>query len=591
MKLTWADWLVVGFYFLVNLLIGLYYRKKASASTSEFFVSGRQVTWWLAGTSMVATTFAADTPLWLTGQVARHGIAANWLWWSFLLSGMMTVFFFARLWRRAETITDAELVELRYAGAPAAFLRGFRALYFGVLMNCLVVGWVNLAMEKILGTALGIPKTWAVVICIALMGVTGFYTTISGLWGVLWTDVVQFVLKMSMVIVLAYYAVRAVGGIDAMKQKLAVIDAARQTSQGVAGSILSFVPDLNSPWMPLATFCVYIGVNWWANWYPGAEPGGGGYVAQRIFCARDEKNSLWATLWFNIAHYAVRPWPWILTALASLVLYPTLADKESGYVRTLMDPSVFPPSLRGIMLAAFAAAYMSTIGTQLNWGASYVVNDVYRRFVRRGAAEREYVIVSQVVTVGLMLVSIYVTLHLASIEQAWKLLIVTGAGTGTVLLLRWFWWRINAWSEVSAMAVAAAVSLYLQIALKWDGDRPRDFAYIMIVTVTLTTIAWLAVTFMTRPEPDETLTTFYRRVRPQGPGWKPSAAAAGPVVIHGSLRRELANALLGCVLVYSALFGVGEILLRSALLGVGLLVVSALAAIVIVRNLDESPTR
>src|SRR5262249_33023273 len=281
-----------------------------------------------------------------------------------------------------------------------------------------------------------------------------------------------------------------------------------------------------------------------------------------IFSARTERDGVFATLWFNIAHYAVRPWPWILTALASLVLYPTLADKESGYVRTLMDPAVFPPALRGVMLAAFAAAYMSTIGTQLNWGASYVVNDFYRRFLRPAAPEREYVAVSQVVTVGLMLVSIYVTLHLASIEQAWKLLIVTGAGTGTVLLLRWFWWRINAWSEVSAMAVAAAVSLYLQIVLKWDSDRPRDFAYIMIVTVALTTVAWLVVTLMTAPEPEDTLRTFYRRVRPHGAGWGAIAREAADAAPSGSLGRDLANAALGCVLVYGALFGVGEFLLR-----------------------------
>src|SRR2546428_6536456 len=469
MKLTWMDWLVVGFYFLVNLLIGLYYRKKASASTSEFFVSGRQVTWWLAGTSMVATTFAADTPLWVTGQVARHGIAANWLWWSFLLSGMMTVFFFARLWRRAETITDAELVELRYAGAPAAFLRGFRALYFGVLMNCLVVGWVNLAMEKILGTALGIPKTWAVVICVALMGVTGFYTTISGLWGVLWTDVVQFVLKMSMVIVLAYYAVRAVGRIDAMKQKLAVIDAARQTSQGGSGSILSFVPDLHSPWMPLLTFCVYIGVSWWANWYPGAEPGGGGYVAQRIFCAKDEKNSLWATLWFNIAHYAVRPWPWILTALASVVLYPNLADPEIGYIKVWVD--YLPGALRGLMLAAFAAAYMSTIATQLNWGSSYLVNDFYRRFLVTGAPERHYVMASKIATAFLAVLGAVVSLYMTSVAGAWNLLLGIGAGTGAVYLLRWYWWRINAWSEVAAMSAAAVTTVVLRLDVRFTGSH------------------------------------------------------------------------------------------------------------------------
>jgi len=586
MTLTAVDWLVIAAYFALNLAIGLYYARRARGSTTEFFLSGRNVPWWLAGTSMVATTFAADTPLVVTGMVARYGIAGNWLWWNMAASGMLTVFVYARLWRRAGVMTDVEFAELRYAGRPAAFLRGFRALYLGIPINCIIIGWVNLAMMKILQVTLGLDASRALWVLLALLIFTAFYTTLAGLWGVLVTDLVQFLLKMGMVVALAYFAVRATGGLSALEAKVRALDAAAG-----GGSRLAFFPSTDSAWMPAITLFVYLGVSWWASWYPGAEPGGGGYVAQRIFSARTERDGLFATLWFNIAHYAVRPWPWILTALASLVLYPTLADKESGYVRTLMDPSVFPPSLRGIMLAAFAAAYMSTIGTQLNWGASYVVNDVYRRFVRRGAAEREYVIVSQVVTVGLMLVSIYVTLHLASIEQAWKLLIVTGAGTGTVLLLRWFWWRINAWSEVSAMAVAAAVSLYLQIALKWDGDRPRDFAYIMIVTVTLTTIAWLAVTFMTRPEPHETLTAFYLRVRPQGPGWTRVAAAAGPIVIPGSLRRELANALLGCVLVYSALFGVGEILLRSALLGVGLLVVSALAAIVIVRNLDESPTR
>ena len=296
MKITLADWLVVAAYFLVNLLIGLYYRKKASASTEDFFVSGRAVSWWLAGTSMVATTFAADTPLAVTGLVATRGIAGNWLWWSFLFSGMMTVFFFARLWRRAEIITDVELVELRYAGKAAAFLRGFRALYFGVLMNCLIVGWVNLAMEKILGTALGLTRLQAIAVIFGIIALTSFYTFISGLWGVLWTDLIQFALKMSMVIALAYYGVRAVGGMQALKDKLAVTDAARRSAQGGAGSILSFVPDLNSAWMPIMAFGVYLGVQWWANWYPGAEPGGGGYVAQRIFCARDEKNSLWLSL-------------------------------------------------------------------------------------------------------------------------------------------------------------------------------------------------------------------------------------------------------------------------------------------------------
>jgi solute:Na+ symporter, SSS family len=587
--LTALDWLVIAGYFALNLAIGLYYMRRARGSTTEFFLSGRDVPWWLAGTSMVATTFAADTPLVVTGLVSRYGIAGNWLWWNMAASGMLTVFVYARLWRRSGVMTDVEFAELRYGGRPAAFLRGFRALYLGLPINCIIIGWVNLAMMKILEVTLGLGPRQALLALIAMLAFTAFYTTIAGLWGVLVTDLVQFVLKMGMVIALAYFSVRAVGGLAAMKAKITVLDAAAG-----AGSRLTFFPSTDSAWMPAITLFVYLGVNWWASWYPGAEPGGGGYIAQRIFASKDERNGLFATLWFNIAHYAVRPWPWILTALASIILYPNLVDKESGYVRTLMDPAVFPPALRGIMLAAFAAAYMSTIGTQLNWGASYVVNDFYRRFVRRGGAEREYVVTSQVVTVGLMLVSIYVTLHLASIEQAWKLRIVTGAGTGTVLLLRWFWWRINAWSEVAAMATAAAVSLCLQIALRWDSDRPRDFAYVMLVTVGLTTAVWLVVTVITRPESDDTLTTFYRRVRPHGPGWKPvarrlqpSAAdmSGEPTDLPQSLVSEIANAALGCVLVYSALFGVGEMLLRSVPIGCVLLGVSALAGWAIARNL------
>jgi SSS family solute:Na+ symporter len=579
--LTVVDWLVIAAYFSVNLAIGLYYARRARASTAEFFLSGRDVPWWLAGTSMVATTFAADTPLVVTGMVARYGIAGNWLWWNMAASGMLTVFVYARLWRRSGVMTDVEFAELRYAGKPAAFLRGFRAVYLGIPINCIIIGWVNLAMMKILQVTLGLGPHEALIALVAMLAFTAFYTTLAGLWGVLITDLLQFVLKMGMVIALAFFSVRAVGGLTALEARIRALDAAAG-----AGSRLAFFPSTDSAWMPLITLFVYLGVNWWASWYPGAEPGGGGYVAQRIFSARDERHGLYATLWFNIAHYAVRPWPWILTALASIVLYPALVDKESGYVRTLMDPAVFPPALRGIMLAAFAAAYMSTIGTQLNWGASYVVNDCYRRFLRRRAKEREYVAVSQVVTFGLMFVSIYVTLHLASIEQAWKLLIVTGAGTGGVLLLRWFWWRINAWSEVAAMAAAAVVSLFLQLGLGWDSDRPRDFAYIMLVTVAVTTVVWLLVTWVTPAEPEETLAAFYRRVRPHGPGWNPVATRLGVATeASQSLRSELINAALGCVLVYTALFGVGEILLRSAMFGCGLLVVSAVAAWAIAKNL------
>lgn len=579
MKLTFLDWSVVAAYFLINLLIGLYYRKKASRSTGDFFVSGREVTWWLAGTSMVATTFAADTPLAVTGLVAKQGIAGNWLWWSLLFNGMMTVFFFARLWRRAEVITDAELVELRYAGKPAAFLRGFRSVYFGIFMNCLVVGWVNLAMEKILMTALGVSRTWALVICLGVMALTGFYTTISGLWGVLWTDVVQFILKMGMVIVLAYYAIRAVGGMEALKVKLAAVDAARGAAEGGSGSILSFIPDLHSPWMPILAFCVYLGVNWWANWYPGAEPGGGGYVAQRIFCAKNEKHSLWATLWFNIAHYALRPWPWILTALASVALYPNLKDPEVGYIKVWVD--YLPGALRGFMLAAFAAAYMSTIATQLNWGSSYIVNDFYRRFAVRGRDDKHYVFASKFATAFLALLGAGVSLIMVSVSGAWQFILGIGAGTGAVYLLRWYWWRINAWSEISAMTAAAVTAVLLRTIFPLRGSEGEVFAKSILVTVAVTSVVWLAVTFLTKPEPESKLLAFYRRVRPSILGWRHIAALAPEVPASQDGWYNLLDWLLGCLMVYMALFGIGKLLLGSTGVGLLFLAISGLSAYVI----------
>lgn len=583
MKLSIFDWSVIAAYFLFNLGIGIYYARRARGSTTEFFLSGRDVPWWLAGTSMVATTFAADTPLAVTGFVAKNGIAGNWLWWNFVMSGMLTVFLYARLWRRAGVMTDIEFAELRYSGKPAAFLRGFRALYLGLPINCIIMGWVNLAMVKILQTTLGLDKRGAVMVVIGILIFTAFYTTISGLWGVLVTDLFQFVLKMGMVIVLAILAVHAVGGMDALKSKITALDA----SSAQVGSRLSFFPELDSVWMPAITLFTYLAVNWWASWYPGAEPGGGGYVAQRIFSAKDERHGVLATLWFNIAHYALRPWPWILTALASLILYPELVDKETGYIRTLMDPNVFPVYLRGFMLAAFAAAYMSTIGTQLNWGASYVINDFYRRFVKRDARERHYVIASQLVTIMLMIISLIVTFYLDSIGSAWKLLLVTGAGTGTVLLLRWFWWRINAWSEVSAMIAAAACSLFLQLYLKWDTDRPKDFAYVMLVTVAVTTFVWLVVTFLTEAEPADKLVAFYRKVQPEGPGWTRIARQAGiaPANASGGLAVQFVNWFLGCFLIYAFLFGIGYVIFGEPLKGGLFLLGGAIASAAIMRNL------
>ena len=576
MQLTFADWLIIGLYFAFNIAIGFYYKARAGQSTSEFFLSGRNVPWWLAGTSMVATTFAADTPLVVTGFVAKNGIAGNWLWWCFVASGMLTVFFYARLWRRAGVMTDVEFAEIRYAGKPAAFLRGFRALYLGILINCIILGWVNLAMVKILQLIFGIGKFEALVIVLGMIALTSAISTLSGLWGVLVTDMFQFVVKMGMVIVLAVFAVQAVGGMEMMKTKL--IASGRS-------DVLSFVPDMNSAWMPMITFLVYISLNWWATWYPGAEPGGGGYVAQRMFSAKDERHSLLATLWFNIAHYAIRPWPWILVAMASLILYPGLADPETGYIRVMIDH--LPPALRGLMIAAFAAAYMSTIATQLNWGASYLVNDFWRRFVRRDADEKYYVTASKVATVILTAISAVVTFYMGSIGGAWKILIVTGAGTGAVLLLRWYWWRINAWSEVSAMICAFVVSVALQLGFGMDTDQPKQFAWIMIITVAITTVVWVAVTFLTAPESRETLVAFYKRTRPSRTGWAPIAALAPDVKVAGGGLSNLMDWIAGCVLIYGVLFGTGKLLLHETGPGLLLLGLGILGGFVIYRDLTR----
>ncbi|MGC9092883.1 MAG: sodium:solute symporter family protein [Bacteroidota bacterium] len=565
MQLTIVDWIVIALYFVFNLSVGLYYRKRATKSVSDFFVSGRNVVWWLAGTSMVATTFAADTPLAVTGLVARNGIAGNWIWWSMVFSGMLTVFFYARLWRRAGVLTDVEFAEIRYSGKAASFLRGFRALYLGLPINLIIMGWVNLAIVKIMMLTLGISKVEALVAAIFIMFITASISTLSGLWGVLVTDLFQFVLKMGMVILLAVFAVQATGGMGSLVSGLHSVDAARQST----GSVLSFIPDLNSTWMPLITFLVYIAVNWWASWYPGAEPGGGGYIAQRIFSAKDEKNSVLATLWFNVAHYALRPWPWIIVALVAVVRLqhdPSfLKDPESGYIRILMTD--LPVSLRGLMLAAFAAAYMSTIGTQLNWGASYLVNDLYRRFMVRNRSEKHYVTASQITTILLMILSTIVTFFMESIADAWKFLIALGAGTGLVYLLRWFWWRINAWSEISSMAAAFVTSLILQYQFHLSESSPKEFAYLVLITVAITTAVWLLVTFLTKPEPKETLLAFYRRVRPSAKLWGPIAREAPDVNPAKDGIFNLIDWLSGVAMIYAFLFGAGNIIFGQTLTG------------------------
>jgi SSS family solute:Na+ symporter len=614
MNLTLLDWAAILGYLLITLLMGLYFRRRSSKSTEDYFVSGRSVSWWLAGTSMVATTFAADTPLVVAGLVYTQGISGNWIWWAGLLSGMMTVFLFARLWRRSELMTDVQFAELRYSGKPAAFLRGFRAVYLGLLMNCFILGWVTKAMTSIVATTLGPTMAgWplltafagqlnsvfgstfsgtegrALTVCIFfLIPFTGIYAALGGLWGVLWTDLFQFVLKMSIVIAVAYYAVAAAGGTGAM---LARIQAMRVANG--ARDPLAFLPDFSGGFtseelwtLPVITFVVYLGVQWWAFWYPGSEPGGGGYVAQRIFSARDEREGLFSVLWFNIANYALRPWPWILTALAAIVLYPGLEHPETGYM--LIVNEHVPHALRGIVLAGFLAAFMSTIATQLNWGTSYLVEDFYRRFVRRGQTERHYVVASQIVTLLLVAATGYVSAQLSSIRSGWQVVLQIGAGTGSVYMLRWFWWRINAWSEITAMATSLGASM----AFEWKGlwlhvlGRPGAFsgsgtvvfAKTALVTTVVTTGVWLAVTLLTNPEPESILVSFYRKVRPQITGWRPIAAQAPETVQTHGLGRDLWRWLLGCGMVYSALFGAGKILLERRGLGMILLILGAICA-------------
>jgi solute:Na+ symporter, SSS family len=442
-------------------------------------------------------------------------------------------------------MTDAEFAELRYSGRPARFLRGFRACYLGLAINSIIIGWVTAAMVKILGLTLGVGRWQAV---LALFLITGFYSAISGLWGVIVTDFFQFVLAMTGCVALAYFALNAVGGMSGLLASL--------HARFPDDAPLKLVPDLDSAWMPALTFFAYVAVNWWASWYPGAEPGGGGYVAQRIMSARSERDALLAALWFNIAHYAVRPWPWIVVALASMVLYPGLADPESGYVKVMVDH--LPPFWRGFLLAAFFAAYMSTISTQLNWGASYLVNDVYRRFRAPDRSERHYANVGRVATLLMMVVSGVVTLYIGTVEGAWKFLLAIGAGTGLVYLLRWYWWRINAWSEVSAMASALVVSLVAQGPLGMSAEAPRDFAILLMVTTAITTAVWLTVTYLTAPESPDVLRAFYARVRPGGPGWRSVSPDAGRDARIGG---GLVQWAMGCVVVYLGLFGIGWLVL------------------------------
>ena len=595
--MTGLDWAIVAAVLLVTFGLVAVYARRASRSTGEFFAGGRSMPWWLAGTSMVATTFAADTPLAVAELVAQSGVAGNWLWWYAALGGMLTVFFFARLWQRSGVLTDVEFVELRYDGAPAAALRGVKAVYFGLFANAVVIGWVVLAMStvfrvlfpdlQVLGrtewTVLGLEMDAATVSVGGLMLLVGAYSLVSGLWGIAVTDAFQFTLAMTGSVALAWFALDlpAVGGIAGLKAQL-------------PAEAFRFTPTLGNPIEGAATlalsgaaFAAYMGVQWWASWYPGAEPGGGGYVAQRMLATRSETDSVLAVLWFTLAHYCLRPWPWIVVGLAALVLYPGLENPGEGYVMVMRD--ALPAGLLGLLFAAFLAAFMSTISTQLNWGTSYLVNDLYRRFLATDRSERHYVLVSRVLTFALAIGGFVVATQLTSVSDAWGLLLSASAGMGLVLILRWYWWRINAWSELTATVVPL-----LLVALQLLGvDVPfldATFPTNLFGIAAITTACWLLATLVTAPTASGTLDAFYQRIRPGGPGWRPVAARNPDVAVDTGLGQLALRWLLGSAAVYAVLFGVGWVVLGETPRGLVTLAAAGAALAFLIRSLRSAPT-
>jgi SSS family solute:Na+ symporter len=562
MELSVTDWgFIVGF-FLLSLSIGLIVARRSGRNTTEYFLSGRNMPWWLLGISMVATTFSADTPNLVTDIVRKNGVAGNWVWWAFLLTGMLTVFVYARLWRRSGVLTDLEFYELRYHGKAASFLRGFRAIYLGLFFNVVIMATVTLAAIKIGGVLLGLSPLQTVLIASV---VTVIYTMLGGLRGVIWTDFFQFIMAMIGTVWAAVVVVNRpeVGGLTELI-----------SHPQVAGK-LSLLPLFENPDVYIPLLILPLAVQWWSVWYPGAEPGGGGYVAQRMLSAKDEKNALWATLLFNIAHYALRPWPWILIALASLVIFPDLESLGAAFPqiseKVLNDDLAYsamltflPHGLLGLVIASLIAAYMSTISTHLNWGASYIVHDFYRRFVQPDAEEKELVQIGRLATLVLMVLSATLALYLSNALQAFNILLQIGAGTGLIFILRWFWWRINAFSELAAMIISFLIALVFEFGFT-EEELPTHTR--LLLGVAITTLTWLVVTLLTRPTDQSTLLKFYQKIKPHGMGWKPvinKGLAAGALVkdevTTGQLPRELAAMFLGVFLVYSILFGTGYFL-------------------------------
>jgi Na+/proline symporter len=571
MHLHLIDWLIVVLTLFVCFIPALFFGKRAGKNTTEFFVSGRAVPWWLAGLSMVATTFSSDTPNLVTDIVRQRGVAGNWVWWAFVLTGVATVFFYARLWRRSEVLTDLEFYEIRYSGKAASVVRGFRSVYLGLFFNCVIMASVNLAACKIANVLFGMPR-WQTLLACGLLNVV--FAAHSGLWGVLVIDMIQFFIKMTAVIAAAYFAVRHVGGLEVLVQKLS---APLPTPDGT-GMIhfLNVMPDFTNHWdIAVAIFIMPVAIQWWATWYPGAEPGGGSYIAQRMLASKSEKDSLGAVLFFNVAHYVLRPWPWILVALCSLLVYPELADIQKAFPN--LDPKLlghdiaYPAMLRflpigfiGLMVGGLIAANSSTILTHLNWGSSYLVHDFYRRFVRRDAPEKHYVLAGRVSTVLLFLVSSGMVYLMESAKDNFDIILQVGAGTGLLYLLRWFWWRINAWCEVTAMVSSFLISMVLLVLKKhWGLQLGTHVA--LLITIAGTTLCWMLTAYLGPATDRETLISFYRKVRPFGPGWRRVRAWVG---VSGEsmppTRENIPLALLGwsagCAVIWSSLFLVGNIL-------------------------------
>ena len=578
MQLTTLDWVIVVVSIAVSFLPAVLLARRAGSSTAEFFTSGRAAPWWLVGVSMVATTFSTDTPNLVTNLVREQGVANNWAWWAFLLTGMATVFFYARLWRRSGVMTDLEFYEVRYSGRPASFLRGFRAIYLGLFFNCVIMATVNLAAAKIANVVLGWPMWQTLAVC-AVINVA--FAATSGLWGVMVTDFIQFGIAMTGSVAAAYFALKQpeVGGLSGL---IARTDPAT----------LNLLPDFGNWSLTLAVLVIPLTVQWWSVWYPGAEPGGGSYIAQRILASKSEKDALAGTLFFNAAHYALRPWPWIIVALCSMLVFPNLSDiaRTFPYVdpRLIGHDMAYPAMLKflpvgflGLMVAGMLAAYVSTLSTHLNWGTSYLVHDFYRRFMRAGATEKHYVMVGRLVTAALMLIAALLTFVLDSARQGFELMMSVGAGTGLIYLLRWFWWRINAWSEIAAMASSFIVAVGFFVASKSGAGIPSHVG--LLVTVGVTTVVWLVATFMTAPTDRPTLVGFYRRIRPAGPGWAPVKAEAGVGPSPDSIPQMFLAWTMGCVLVYSALFGTGSFLYGRTGPAVMWLVLFVVSTVVLVR--------